>query len=133
MSRQIIMLDFLEHHGKLEQEKPRKSVERNNTQKLSSIEKQTDVLNEGRTLDFVCSRQQLPEQRSLRGCGGHVSFSSMVTLVTSLCLRLLYGSSYVMLRFLRGKAEGKRLYAIETKNTVDSSKSSSRTWLLESG
>lgn len=54
-SRQIIILDFLEHQGKLEQEKLRKRVKRDSTQKLNSIENQSDVLSEGRKLDGVSS------------------------------------------------------------------------------
>lgn len=50
-SQQIIILNFLEHQRKLEQEKLRKHVKRNYTPNLNSIEKQTDpaVLNQGRT------------------------------------------------------------------------------------
>lgn len=54
-SQQIIILESLEHQGKLEQEKLRKRIKRNDTQKLNSIEKHTDVFNKGRKLDFVSS------------------------------------------------------------------------------
>lgn len=49
-SQQIIILNFLEQRGKLEGEKLRKHLERDNIQKLGSIERHTDVANEGGSL-----------------------------------------------------------------------------------
>ena len=50
MSRQIIILSFLEHQRKLEQEKVGQRIKRKDIPKLSSIEKHTDVLNTERNL-----------------------------------------------------------------------------------
>lgn len=49
MSQQIIILNFLEHQRKLEQEKVGQRIKRKDIPNLSSIEKHTDVLNTGRT------------------------------------------------------------------------------------
>lgn len=72
MSQQIIILSFLEHQRKLEQEKVGQRIKRKDIPNLSSIEKRTDVLNTGRTFlpesltisslasldDGVCDREQ---------------------------------------------------------------------------
>lgn len=49
-SQQIIILNFLEQQGKLEQEKLRKCIQRDSIQKLGSIEVHTDVSNQGGSL-----------------------------------------------------------------------------------
>lgn len=48
MSRQIIILSFLEHQRRLEQEKVGQRIKREDIPNLSFIEKHTDVLNTGR-------------------------------------------------------------------------------------